>query len=242
MTLMLQGPTSRRILRAGERTSPCIPVRSVPRLPSIPSQSAVGRSAAILFIDLAGFTRVSERVGLEGTHAMLAAFYRIVDSTVLDAGGKVLNYLGDGALIAFTGGSPREAAARAVQTALALVERVGDWISTQAECSAPAGVRIGAHLGDVLIAQLGDRARGSVTIIGDDVNVASRLLELAPGRGAAIVFSGALLEAAGPVLPPAAKDHLGPGRLVPIRGRSRRLVVLLWSRPAIEPAGAISRA
>ena len=217
-------------MRARDRSLPCAVAQTAPQRQPGRLQGPVGQNAAILFIDLAGFTGVSERVGLEGTRAMLAAFYRIVDTTVVDAGGRVLNYLGDGALIAFSGGSPREAASRAVQVALDLVERVAGWISLQAEGSAPAGVRIGAHLGNVLVTRLGERAGGSHTIIGDDVNVACRLHELAPGQETAIVLSAALLEAAGSAFPAVARKHLGPGKLVAIRGRSRRLVVHLWTR------------
>ncbi len=238
MTRLLQSSPSRRMSGLA-RSSPGISVRR----PVYRLQDPIRRSAAILFVDLAGFTGASERVGLEGTHAMLAAFYRIVDTTVLDAGGLVLNYHGDGALIAFTDGSPRDAASRAAQVALDLVERVANWISLQGEWAAPAGVRIGAHLGHVLVARLGNWPPGSVTIIGDDVNVASRLLELASSQTTAIVFSRTLLEAAGSAFPRAAEEHLGPGRLVPIRGRSGQLVVHSWSRPD-EPAscGKSSRA
>ena len=204
----------------GERTWPVL-LRAPP--------DAIRRKAAILFIDLSGFTGVSERIGLDGTLAILADFYGIVETTVLDEGGVVLNYLGDGALVAFGSGPECEDARSAVQAALRLLERVSDWISRQPEHRALAGVRIGAHVGEVLVARLGGVAHRPMTILGDNVNVASRLLELAPARGSAIVFSKPLLDAAGPALPEGAQQLLRAGRLAAIRGRSERLVVHIWT-------------
>ncbi len=81
------------------------------------------RDLVVLFVDLAGFTRLSQALGPEGTETFLKGFHHLVTDTVHGQGGAVLNFMGDGALAVFgltgQGGDP---AAGALAAGFALVE------------------------------------------------------------------------------------------------------------------------
>jgi adenylate cyclase len=174
---------------------------------------------AVLFVDLAGFTGASERIGLEGTGALLRAFHSAVARTVEAHGGIVLNYIGDGALAAFglPDGTDRDADC-ALAAAFALVPAM----RALGIDGAPADGRIGVHCGRVLLSRLGGERHEQVTVAGDVVNVAARLMEVAKAVRATIAVSAAVAELAKRL--PDGGEHI----TVPIRGRAEPLGVVLW--------------
>src|SRR5262249_6617841 len=87
------------------------------------------QQAAVVFIDLSGFTGASERLGAEGTQAMLKAFHTHVEEETTAHDGIVLNFMGDGAMLLFGLGSGGAADAdHALAAAFGLSRRVGAWI------------------------------------------------------------------------------------------------------------------
>ncbi|UHC20173.1 adenylate/guanylate cyclase domain-containing protein (plasmid) [Methylobacterium currus] len=197
----------------------------------------VARDIPVLFIDLSGFTRQSERLGPGRTRAVLKPFHDLVDETAARHGGLVVNFMGDGAMIVFGALDPDpEAAARTVAAAQDLVARTADWIGREPEL-AGAGraldVRIGAHFGPVILSRLGSDTNQHITATGDTVNVASRLLAVASEAGARLAVSADLLAAAGVAAPGALFDAR---RATAIRGRARTLDV--WLGRGRTPSGA----
>jgi adenylate cyclase len=193
----------------------------------------VEQDAPILFIDLSNFTRLSERLGPQRSREFLRGFHGVVEDEVTRHGGLVLDFMGDGAMIAF--GLPEaraDDAARAVRAALGLASRVAEWLAERSrdlpEVRPAVGVRVGAHYGPVVVSRLGTETHQHITTTGDSVNVASRLLEVASREGAVVVASADLLRAAGEV-PNAAFGDL---RSVDIRGRAQPLTVALRRTPA----------
>ncbi|MDD7911390.1 adenylate/guanylate cyclase domain-containing protein [Pseudovibrio exalbescens] len=136
------------------------------------------RTMTIMFSDIAGFTTVASRLSAEETTALLNAHFEEISKLITSTGGTIDKYLGDG-VMAFWG-APEEMkdhAERAVE-AVKLIER---------ELLARAGgpepcdklrVRIGLHTGTVVVGNIGSSERMDYTVIGDAVNVASRLQEL----------------------------------------------------------------
>ncbi|MCR6643181.1 MAG: hypothetical protein NVV62_00735 [Terricaulis sp.] len=121
----------------------------------------IRRLAAIMSIDIAGFSAISEAD--EGEAAGLVARLRaLLDGLALQEGGRIFNTAGDGFMLEFC------SAAGAVNAAAAL--RASD---------EGARVRVGLHMGDVLATAGGD-------LLGHGVNVAARLQQLAP-QGAVVV-------------------------------------------------------
>ncbi|WP_280948485.1 CHASE2 domain-containing protein [Methylobacterium tarhaniae] len=197
----------------------------------------VARDIPVLFIDLTGFTRQSERLGPARTRAVLKSFHDLVDETASGHGGLVVNFMGDGAMVVFGALDPDPAvAARAVAAAEALIARTAEWIAREPEL-AGAGraldVRIGAHHGPVILSRLGSDTNQHITATGDTVNVASRLLAVASQAGIRLAVSGDLLAAAGLDAPGAIFD--GP-HATAIRGRAQSLDVWLGRGP--EPSQA----
>jgi adenylate cyclase len=184
------------------------------------------QNAAVLFVDLSGFTALSERSGPERTRAMLKDLHALIEAEATRHDGLVIAFMGDGAMVVFGLPEPGPGDARhAVEAALSLAGRVHAWLSAlPADLKAGTGVRVGAHYGPVVVSRLGADTHQHITATGDSVNVASRLLEVARQEGALAALSADLLRAAGEP----AVAGIGPEREVAIRGRSRPLRVRLW--------------
>ncbi|KMO40395.1 guanylate cyclase [Methylobacterium variabile] len=188
----------------------------------------IAREIPVLFIDLTGFTRQSERLGPGRTRAVLKSFHDLVDETAARHGGLVVNFMGDGAMIVFGALDPDPASgAHAVAAAEDLVARTADWIARDPEL-AGAGraldVRIGAHYGPVILSRLGSDTNQHITATGDTVNVASRLLAVASEARARLAVSADLLAAAGIDAP---GDRFDVRQATAIRGRAQTLDVWL---------------
>jgi adenylate cyclase len=189
----------------------------------------VEQPAAILFIDLSGFTTRSEEIGGLRTQGFLKEFHTIVVEETAARDGVVLNFMGDGAMAVF--GVPEaapETASQALAAAFALARQVGAWLRTAAGVSDGIGVRLGLHYGTVVLSRLGHEAHQQITVSGDNVNVASRLMEVAKVKGATLAVSSELLDALE-----------GPGRLLRTRrggtGRDPRQTAAGHCRPLAWP-------
>ncbi|WP_167591614.1 CHASE2 domain-containing protein [Jiella endophytica] len=183
------------------------------------------RLVAILFVDLAGFTGMSERLGASRTRDVLKEFHTLVVEELVPRGGVVLNFMGDGAMVIFglPKGGPADAT-NAVRASLAMIETVRGWIAEKGAETKLGGVRLGAHFGPVIMSRLGHDEEQHITATGDSVNVASRLMEVAKSFDASIAISEALWKAAD------VSGLTGPERweVVAIRGRQEEMTVGLW--------------
>lgn len=195
--------------------------------PMISLSPGMRMTAAIVFIDLTGFTGLSEEVGLDATHQMLSQFHAIIGSTAAAFGGRVAAQLGDGAMMIFAAReSPVENAAGSVAACTDLVSRMTAWMSGDNEVRVPDGFRIGGHLGEVVMAELSHACHDDGTPLGDVVNVAHRLLEVAKDRSAEIVLSEDLVRAATTLVPGLVRQLHGRER-VAIRGRKQEMSIRL---------------
>lgn len=192
------------------------------------------QEAAIVFVDLTGFTPASERIGPEASEALLREFHRLVDEDVSRKGGLVMAHLGDGAMAVFGVPQPGEDDARAaLACVLDLARRLEQWL---ARYPYRLGVKLGAHAGPVIVSRLGGDSHQHITATGDSVNVASRLQEVAASHGALAACSEELLSR---VKGPASQESgFGPPMQVDIRGRTSPLAVRLWPGPAAAGARA----
>jgi adenylate cyclase len=191
------------------------------------------RSVAVLFVDLVGSTALADRSDPEEVVALLNRFFAIVVETVDARGGFVNKFEGDAALCVF--GAPVEhddCAAAALDSARALHERLERELP-----EVDAG--IGVSAGEAVAGNVGAEHRFEYTVIGDPVNEAARLCELAKRRPQRVVACEAVLKAAN-------GDEPRRWRLdeeVVLRGRTEptRLAVSLDGDDAVterEPAGS----
>jgi len=140
----------------------------------------------------------------------------------------VVNYMGDGVLAAF--GLPAAEADDAAR-ALIAVERlrasVAAWLSDLPSAAKDRlDFRIGAHFGPVVISRLGSPTHQQITVSGDTVNVASRLLEVAKQQNCRVVVTEDLFAAASGAIRFEDIDATNYAALtVPIRGRTSSLQI-----------------
>ena len=186
--------------------------------------------AAVLFADIVGFTRLSEALGPEGTIALLREWHGRLGDIVFRHGGTLDKYIGDGLMATF--GTPRarpDDASRALDAALEMAAAVRAHAQEpRASRPGPAPVRlgIGLHYGPVVLGDVGNARRLEFAVLGDTVNVASRLEGLTRALEADLAASAQLVarvreeggEAAGRLVP------LGARRL---RGREEPIEVFV---------------
>ncbi len=153
------------------------------------------REATVLFCDIRGFTAISERLSPEQVVSLLNDFYTLMIETVSKHDGSLQKFLGDAVLAVF--GAPiahPDHAARAVLTALDMRAAVADLAKRRREQGlAPFEVGIGVSLGEVVAGTVGTEERMEYTVIGDSVNVASRLQDRA--KAGSILLSGRTYDA-----------------------------------------------
>jgi adenylate cyclase len=135
--------------------------------------------SAILFADMRGYTRTSSALSPEGAVELLNDYFDCLVPPIEEEGGEVLKYLGDGLLAIFrdrgddTGGAPQSALTAAV-TALQRVHAANE----QGRFASPVSVGIALHHGDAAYGNVGSGQRLDFTVIGRDVNLASRIATL----------------------------------------------------------------
>ncbi len=190
----------------------------------------VRQNAAVVFVDLSGFTSLSETLDPDATRGLLKEFHALVDKEVTRCGGMITSFLGDGAMILF--GLPEAApddAARAAQCSIALCVKTERWIETlPPEMAVRIGFKIGAHFGPIVASRLGGRNHQHITATGDTVNVASRLMEVAAHHDVRLALSDTLRVAAEGIGARLRTGSLAGPVESQIRGRSGSLTVWLW--------------
>jgi adenylate cyclase len=132
------------------------------------------RPLTVLFADIAGFTGLSERLG-DQIIPLLASYLDTMSREVSGHGGTIDKFIGD-AVMAFWGAPAADAdhAVHACRAALAC-QRALRGSGLADDSGRPLRVRIGVNSGDMLVGNIGSELRLNYTVIGDAVNVASRL-------------------------------------------------------------------
>ena len=172
--------------------------------------------AAVLFVDVIGSTELAATRPPTEVVAALNAFFSVVVDVVDRTGGIVNKFEGDAALCVFGAPVPRDdSAACALLAARLLRERLTDVRGLSAAIGVSGGV--------VVAGNIGTRERFEYTVIGDPVNEAARLTELAKTRPERLLVSASLLAA----VPAEERTHwTGDGEVV-LRGRTAATALAL---------------
>ena len=152
---------------------------------------------AVLFVDVRGFTPMSERLDPEQVVSVLSRYLSMTAECVIHNGGTLDKFIGD-AVMAFWGAPvPQEDPIYlAVKTAAEIVERVESLSAELNESiGEPLRVGVGVHFGPAVVGNIGGGVRMDYTAIGDTVNTASRLEANAPGG--TVYISRAVADALG---------------------------------------------
>ena len=159
--------------------------------------SGTRRAIALLFADLRGFTAWSERADPDVVRDVLNRYYDTIIPLLHAHGGTIDNFRGDGIMVMF--GAPQtqekecDSAFAAARQMLEAVARFNDSELAAGEIE-PLDVRIGLAYGEVIVGDLGNSERKDYTALGDAVNVAARLQELARTTGIAVLMTRAFAE------------------------------------------------
>lgn len=155
------------------------------------------QAAAVLFADIRGFTTRCETMAPEEAMAFLREFHARMEAVIFEHGGTLDKILGDGLLAVF--GVPDRGngdAGDALACAFAMMRAVGKWNGERAVVGQfEVQIGIGLHYGHVMLGDVGSERLMTFTVVGDTVNVASRLQSLSKELGTRLVASEALVTA-----------------------------------------------
>jgi class 3 adenylate cyclase/CHASE2 domain-containing sensor protein len=149
----------------------------------------------VAFTDMAGFTTLMEKMGTKIVPILNEYMGRMVP-VIQNNGGYVNKFLGDG--IMFFYGAPRpnpDHAARAVTTVLEMqlaIRSFNEWLKEQGQD--PVAVRAGVATGFMIVGDAGPRKRSDYTVLGDSVNLSSRLESANKHVGTSSMISGRTAE------------------------------------------------
>jgi class 3 adenylate cyclase len=139
-----------------------------------------------MFCDMEGFTPLVEKLGPEEAYTIMDQVYEVLIHKVHDYEGTVNEMTGDGIMALF--GAPialEDASQRAIRSAIAIhreMSRFSDKLKQEQKGIPPLKMRIGVHTGPVVVGTLGNDLRVEFKVVGDTVNLASRIEGLAePG-------------------------------------------------------------
>jgi adenylate cyclase len=218
---MVEGLRERRMLRDlfGRQVGTDVARQAVERGVRLGGEQV---QAAVLFVDVIGSTEMAATRPATEVMAALNSFFAVVVEVVDRSGGFVNKFEGDAALCIFGAPVARDDCAEcALLAARLLRDRLSDIRGLSAA--------IGVSAGPVVAGNVGTRERFEYTVIGDAVNEAARLTELAKQRSERLLISAALLDL---VSAEEAKHWYADGE-VQLRGRSRTTHLAV---PATTPA------
>lgn len=175
------------------------------------------QKVSVMFADIRGFTTLSERMAPEKIVEVLNEYFTRVTDVIFDVGGTLDKYIGDGVMAVF--GAPISKgndAANAVRAAIEIQRLLLEMNRDAAARSWPElRVGIGINTGIVTAANIGSPRRIDYTVIGDPVNIASRLMSNAAG-GQIIVSQSTAKDLGGDFKMTALKPMTVKGKAKPI--------------------------
>jgi len=186
---------------------------------------------ALMFLDLAGSTRLAEQMGELRVQDLLTRFFHDIDEAIVTHGGEVHAYVGDDVIVTWpVGARPRRDYVDcffAIEDHIAaLADRYRDEFGLVPE------FRAGIHAGPVVISECGD-SRPQVAYFGDTVNVAARLQAHCKEAGRPLLVSGELVRLL-PERTDVLVEPLGPTAL---RGRAAPIEVFAVARRKAAQTG-----
>lgn len=180
------------------------------------------REVTILFQDVRGFTSIAERLEPDRLVGVVNRLMTAMVSAVEGQGGIIRQFTGDGVMALFGAPVPHvDHPARAARAALDMLARLPGLNSELAAAGLPLlRIGIGVHTGDVVVGRIGPDERVEYSVVGDAVNLASRIEGLTKELGAELLVSAATASRLGP------EFRFGRRSVVEVRGKEHPVEVV----------------
>jgi len=162
------------------------------------SMRGESRNMTVLFSDVRDFTSISEGLAPEGLKDMMNTYLSEMTEVVQEKRGTIDKYIGD-AIMAFWGAPVHDEdhAAHAMDAALAMQKRIRGLDAEFVRRGWPVlNIGVGLNCGEMNVGDMGSRFRRAYTVMGDAVNIASRLESLTKEYGVGILVSEGMVAAA----------------------------------------------
>jgi len=188
---------SRRIRKTFASYIPPSVVKELAESDEPPRLGGETRTLSILFSDVRDFTKLSEALGAEDTIRLMNTYLAAMTRIVFDSAGTLDKYIGD-AVMAFWGAplSLEDHPERACRAAIAMQSGLAELAADRSDIRGLQGLRIGIGLNTapVVVGNLGSDLRFDYTLIGDGVNLCSRLEGLTKVYGTGILATADLAD------------------------------------------------
>lgn len=188
--------------------------------------AGVERMLAIMFLDVRGFTRLSESRLPYDIVFLLNQFFGVIGAAIEAEGGWIDKYLGDGLLAVFGRECDAQTACRQALRAARRIDTALDELNARltAEFGDRLDVGIGIHAGSLVLGRVGHAGSAALTVIGRTVNTAARLESLTKDKTCQLIVSRDAAHAAG------WQAHGYPAEHVQVRGTTEAVEVIIVAR------------
>jgi adenylate cyclase len=208
-----------------------------PQAVDLPEADAGGveRKLAVMFLDLRDFTNLTQGKLPFDVVFILNEFFAATGSAIHNHGGWIDKFLGDGLLAIFGQYQGVEVGCREALRAARAIDLALDHVNAKLaeDIGRPLRVGIGLHAGSLLLGRIGYGEAVDLTVVGDVVNVASRLEALSKEKNVQIVMSAEVAKHAGFL------DQFPPPELVNVRGIADPMHVIGVTRGRDLPASIL---
>ncbi len=177
----------------------------------------VEKKMSVLFVDIRDFTNLSEQMGPEDTFKFINGYLRRMEPAIVENGGFIDKYIGDEIMALF-----EKNADSAVNAAVGMLKILAKYNLIRQKIGRPAiEIGIGINTGDLMLGTVGSKSRIDTTVIGDTVNLGSRLQHLTKVYNVPLLISHyTFAELEQPV-----KHALRLVAWVQVRGKSKKVAV-----------------
>ena len=142
---------------------------------------------SVLFADIVGFTPLAEKMSPQSVAKLLNEYFSRMEEPIFDHDGTVDKFIGDCIMAVLGAPYPQtDHAARAVQVALEMRQRLHE-LNAERASGSPIQMRMGVHSGSAVSGPIGSEKRREFTVLGDTVNIASRIESMVAKAGQIVI-------------------------------------------------------
>lgn len=149
----------------------------------------------ILFSDIRSFTTISETIPPEEVYEFLNEYFQLISPLIVAGGGFIDKYMGDGIMAIFANRTnKKDSADSSIHTSISLIKELEKYNQKRMlKGKDPIRIGIGINTGELIIGTVGTKDRLSTTVVGNTVNLASRLESVTSKYSTEIIVSASTI-------------------------------------------------